>query len=524
MVEHIIRNGTVVDGTGNVGFKADVAVADGRLFILVGDTSATEARTTIDASGCIVCPGFIDVHTHSDLMALAEPLDEPKTMMGVTTDMIGLDGMGYAPLSEANLKKMLTLWSGVSGYPNLQYDWSSVKDYLARFDNATSTNIGFFVPNSCLRAEVIGWDKREATAEEIRQMQQLLRQSMKEGALGLSTGLTYPPGSYASTNELVELCKTVAEYGGVYATHVRYDLGDGAFDGFREAVKIGILSGCPVQISHYATNLAIRGKAKQMLALVDEARDRGIDITFDSYPWPAGSSYLAAALPTWAQDGGVDRLLECLKDEQIREEMRRQAPALVGAPDRLVVSAVRTEKNRWCEGLTIQDVAVQIGKDPWATICDLLLEEDLEVAFYTFTGDMDDVRTILKHPAQMVCTDGLRIGGMPNPRTYGTYPRILGQMVRDENVMPLEQAIRKMTSFPAQRFGISDRGILKDGMKADVVVFDPLTISGVATFERPKQFPLGIEYVLVNGIVVVNKGVHTGKTPGVAIRHTHPNL
>ncbi len=520
MFDALIKNGRIIDGTGNVWFRGTVAIENEHIKILTGDASRVEAATVVDASDSVVCPGFIDVHTHSDIMLLAEPLNEPKAMMGVCTDMIGVDGMGYAPLSQANLKKMLTVWSGVNGYPKLDYDWGSVREYLARYDRTTSTNVGFFVPNACLRAETVGWDNRPATTDEIKEMQQLLRQGMKEGALGLSTGLTYPPGSYAGTEELVELCKTVAECGGVYVTHVRYDLGDGAFDGFREAVKIGLLSGCPVHISHYATNLAIRGRAKQMLALVDDARARGLDVTFDSYPWPAGSSHLSAAVPQWAQDGGPEQLLARIKDGQQRETMRSQTPALVGAADQLIVSAVRTEKNRWCEGLTIQSVADQLGKSAWDTICDLLIEENLEVAFYVFTGDMDDVRTIITHPAHMVCTDGLRIGGRPNPRTYGTYPKILGQMVRDEAVMPLEQAIRKMTSFPAQRFGLTDRGILRDGMKADIVVFDPLTISGVATFEKPKQFPLGIDYVFVNGAMVVDKGRHTGKMPGVAVRHS----
>jgi len=518
MIECLIKNGTVIDGTGNVGFKADIGIESNRLLVLTGDTSGIQASKFVDATGCVVCPGFIDVHTHSDLMLLKAPRNEPKSMMGVCTDMIGLDGMGYAPLSDENLRKMLRVWAGVDGYPDIDYGWHSVAEYLARFDRTTSTNVGYFVPNSCLRAEVVGWNNRAATTGEVRAMQELLRQGMKEGALGMSTGLTYPPGSYARRDELVELCKTVAECGGVYVTHVRYDLGDGAFDGFREAIKIGYLSDCPVHISHYASTLATRGRAQHMLSLVDEARSRGLDVTFDSYPWPAGSSYLIAALPQWAQDGGPDRLMQCLRDQKTRKEMQKDAAALVGAPDRLVISAVRNESNRWCEGRTVQEAADELAKNPWDFICDLLLEEDLQVAFYTFTGDMDDVKTIMQHPAHMVCTDGLEIGDMPNHRTYATYPKILGQMVRDEKLMPLEQAIRKMTSFPAQRFGLSDRGILRNGMKADVVIFDPLIVSGVATFERPKQFPLGIEYVFVNGEIVVDKGVHTGATPGVSVR------
>jgi len=520
MFDYLIRNGMVVDGSGNVGFKATVAIDGDTVKILVGDTSAVETRQVVDATDCVVCPGFIDVHTHSDIVPLANVKNEPKIMMGVCTDMIGVDGMGYAPLSPDNLKKMLLVWAGVNGYPNTDYNWSSVAEYLARFDKATSTNMGYFVPNSCLRAEVVGWSNRPATPDELIEMQKLLRQGMEEGALGLSTGLTYPPGSYASRDELVELCKTVGEYGGVYVTHVRYDLGDGALDGFREAIAIGSLSGCPVHISHYATTLATRGRPEQLLQIIDEARARGLDVTFDSYPWPAGSSYLSAALPQWAQDGGPDRLLECIRDTDTRAAMRLQAPALAGAADKLVISAVRTDKNMWCEGLTVQQVADTLGKDPWNTVCDLLVEEDLEVAFYTFTGHMDDVKVIMQHPAQMVCTDGLQIGGMPNPRTYGTYPKILGQMVRDEKLMPLEQAVRKMTSFPAQRFGLTDRGLLRDGMKADIVVFNPTTVNVVATFDDPKRFPIGIEHVFVNGVPVVSRGIHTGATPGMPLRNS----
>jgi len=519
MIDTLIVGGNVIDGTGNVGYRAAVAIDDeGRIGIITGDVSGVKARSTIDATGQIVCPGFIDVHTHSDLAALAEPLDEPKIMQGVTTDFIGLDGMGYAPLSKPNLERMLRMWSGISGYPDLDYDWSTVAEYLERYRGTTSTNVGFFVPNGCLRAEVVGWENRPATTDEIRAMQDLLRQGMEEGALGLSTGLTYPPGSYASRDELVELCKTVAECGGVYVTHVRYDMGDKAYDGFREAVKVAELSGCPLHISHYATIIATRGRPERLLSLVDDARARGLDVTFDTYPWPAGSSYLPAALPQWVQDQGPEEMLAYLKVPEAREALKQEAPPLSGDADQLVVSAVSSEKNRWCEGQTVRAIADRLGKDPWDVVCDLLVEENLGVAYYTFTGHMEDVKTIMCHPAQMVCTDGLRIGGMPNPRTYGTYPKILGQMVRDEGVMELEQAIRKMTSFPAQRFGLADRGILRDGMRADVVVFDPYTVSCVATFANPRQFPIGINYVFVNGTLVVDNTCHTKATPGTPLK------
>jgi N-acyl-D-amino-acid deacylase len=247
---------------------------------------------------------------------------------------------------------------------------------------------------------------------------------------------------------------------------------------------------------------------------VDNARAKGVELTFDSYPWPAGSSYLSVAVPFWAHSGGPYKLLERLRNKDDREKMRGQSTKIIGIIDQIVISAVKTEKNKWCEGLTVAAIAEKLGQDPWDTVCDLLLEEDLQVAFYTFTGDMNDVKAIMTHPAHMFITDGLLIGNRPNPRTYGTYPKILGQLVRDEKVLTMEQAIRKMTSFPAQRFGLAGRGILRDGMKADIVVFNPTTVNSLATFDNPKQFPSGIEYVFINGKMVVEKGKHTGALPG----------
>lgn len=518
MFDVLIRDGTIIDGTGNVGFRGHVAIEGDRLQVLRGDSSSVPRATTVDASHCVVAPGFIDAHTHSDLVSLSEPLNEPKIRQGVTTEMIGLDGLGYAPLSKRNLEMILMYWSGVNGYPELDYNWSSVSEYLQRYYHTTSGNFVYFVPQNCLRAETVGWEDRPATRDEIRAMQEMLRQGMAEGAVGLSSALTYAPGIYASTEELIQLCQTVAECGGVHATHVRYDLGDGAFDGFREAVAIGARSGCATQISHYTTNLATRGQADRLLRIVDEARASGVDLTFDAYPWDIGSTTLHTPIPSWAHEGGPYELLKRLRNRADRERMRGQGSKLGGTVEALIISGVKTEPNKWCEGLTVAAIAERLNKDPWDVVCDLLVEEDLQVAYCALTGDMNDVKTLMMHPAHMFITDGIRVGGMPNPRAYGTYPKILGQLVRDERIMPLEQAIRKMTSFPAQRFGLSDRGILRDGMKADIVVFDPDTVSCASTLANPKQPPLGIEYVFVNGKMVLDRGSHTGALPGEPLR------
>lgn len=521
MFDYLLHGGTIIDGTGNIGFKGDVGVSENRLRVLRGDTSQVGARTTVDVSGLIVAPGFIDTHTHSGLMALAEPKNEPKVRQGVTTEVIGLDGLGYAPLSRKNLEMMLVRNSGLDGYPDLDYNWSTVPEYLQRFHHRTSANVAYLIPNSCLRVETVGWDNRRATGAEIAKMQDMIREAMGQGAIGLSTGLQYPPGSFADTEELVALCRTVAECGGVYVTHVRYDMGDCAFDGFREALKIGLLSGCPVHISHYFATIALRGQTARMLGFVDDARARGVDMTFDSYPWEAGSTMLDIACPQDDYSGGPYALLEKLQDKSYRDRTRGSSSGILGKIDGMVISAVSTAENKWCEGLSVGAVAQKLNKDPWDTICDLLVEEKLGIAFYTFGGDMKDVKVIITHPAHMFCSDALRIGEMPNPRTYATYPKALGHIVRDEKIMSLEQAIRKMTSFPAQRFGLGDRGILRDGLKADVVVFDPLTVSGVATFPKPKQFPIGIEYVFVNGQMVVERGEHTGALPGEPLKMTN---
>jgi N-acyl-D-amino-acid deacylase len=514
MFDILIRGGTIVDGKGSAGYKGDVAVTGDKLRILTGDTSTVEAASCIDATGCVVCPGFIDVHTHSDLMALAEPLNEPKIRQGVTTEIVGVDGIGYAPLSRKNLDMMLTLYSGLDGYPELEYNWGSVAEYLEGCCHRTSGNIAYLVPNSCLRAETVGWGRRPATRGEIARMRKLTEQAMDEGAIGMSTGLSYAPGSYADTDELVRICETVAKCGGVYVTHVRAGSPNDPFGGFAEAIEIGRRSGCPVHISHYRGPRQIQGKADKSLQFIDDAISSGVSLSFDMYPWVAGSTTLTTYVPQWAHDDGPYKLLERLQNKDDREKMRADVSTRLGQIEQVVICAVKTEKNKWCEGLTVKQVASKLGKESWDAVCNLLAEEELEVGFTVYGGDMTDVNQIITHLVHMFSSDGLRTGSMPNPRTYGTFAKVLGQIVRDEKIMSLKTAISKMTSVPAKRFGFSDRGILKDGMKADIVVFNPDTVKCTATFENPRQFPVGIEYVIVNGKTVVDEGTHTGVLAG----------
>ena len=516
MFDILIRDGRIVDGTGNPWFQGAVAIEGDYVKILTGNTSAIQAARVIDASGCVVAPGFIDGHTHSDLIALSEPLHKAKIMQGVTTDLIGVDGMGYAPLSKTNLEMMKVYWSGVDGNPELNIEWNSVAEYLQCFHHKTAGNIGFFIPNGAIRAEAVGWENRPATEEEIRAMQDMIRQGMAEGALGLSSGLSYPPSIWADTDELIELCKIVAEYGGIYTTHIRYDMGDGAFDGFKEAVKIGERSGVAVNISHFCCLSTTRGRPDKLLQIIDEARASGVDISFDSYPYEYGTTYLVMPfIPLWAQHGGPYALLERLKSEAVRTKMREeQAQNLEAWSGRHYISGVKSKKNKWCEGLTLRAIADKLGKDIMSTVCDLLVEENLEVTANLYCSDYRDDKVIMQHPVGMIISDAVLLGGMPNPRNYGTFPKVLRWLVREERLLTLEEAVRKMTSLPALRYSLSDRGILRDGMKADIVIFNPDTVRDMATLAKPKQYPVGIDYVFVNGTLVVEKGKHTGALKG----------
>jgi N-acyl-D-amino-acid deacylase len=540
----LIEGGTIVDGTAAPGYPGSIAVVGDRLLVLraggtegvarggslAGDDRAVEVRAgrRIDARGLVVAPGFIDLHSHGGLVMLAEPFLEPKVRQGVTTELIGVDGNAYAPFpSRQDLLDYVVLNGGLDGRPEIAYDWSTVAEYLARYDRQASVNVAWVAGNSPLRIASVGWDDVEADRAAMVDQRARLREALEAGAFGLSTGLDYPPGSYATTGELVELAREATRLGGFYHTHVRYPLGDGFLDPYREAIEIGRRSGAPVHITHFYHRPTFPGPPEVMLALVDDARAEGLDVTFDMYPYEWASTRLLIMLPNWIQAGGLGLLRERLGDPKVRARIRAESGARgrLFAGDRswdeVRLGAFSRPENAAWEGRTLGEYLAATGADPVDAICELLIAEDLRINQVTPGPHAAGIRRFIVHPQAMIATDGVMIGAKPAPRTYGTYPRILGQLVREERLLGLEEAVHKMTGASAARLGLADRGLIADGFKADLVVFDPARVRSLATYEDPRRYPEGIPYVLVNGELVIDGGEHTGATPGRTIRRGH---
>ena len=524
--ELLIENGTVVDGSGDLPFAAAVGVRDGRLHLVYGETDALPAGRRIDATGRIVAPGFIDLHSHSGLSIFVDPLHEPKVRQGVTTEVIGVDGLSYAPFADpADLEALVVMNAGLDGNPEIAYDWSTVESYLDRLDALRpSLNLMYLVGNSALRIGAIGWDETEATAAQLASMRSMLREAMEQGAAGLSSGLDYPPGSYADTEELAALTAEAAAHGGFYHTHVRYPLGDRYLDPFREAVEIGRRGSGAVHITHFYHRQTFPGGAAPMLELVDDARADGLDVTFDTYPYEWASTRLLIMIPPWVQAGGPSRIKERLAERDVRDRMRREMAergvlfAGRRAWDDVRLGAFKTLAYRSWEGRTLADLIADRGQDPVDVLCDLLLAEDLRVNQVTPGPWGETLREFIRHPVGMIGTDSTFVGAKPSPRTYGSFPRVLGQFVRDEALLSLEEAVRSMTSAPAARLGLADRGLIRDGYVADLVVFDADAVRATCTYDDPCLFPEGIEWVLVAGEPVVADGRHTGARPGRTLR------
>jgi len=524
----LIEHGSVADGSGDPRFDAAVGVRGDRLEVIRGETHSLLAEQRIDASGLVVAPGFIDLHSHSGLMIFADPLHEPKVRQGVTTEVIGVDGLSYAPIPDAgDLAALVRMNAGLDGHPDIDYDWSTVTSYLDRLDGLQpSLNLAYLVGNSALRIGAVGWQEAEATEAQVADMRSMLREAMEQGAIGISSGLDYPPGSYADTDELAALTAETATHGGFYHTHVRYPLGDRYLDPFREAIEIGRRGEGPVHITHFYHRQTFPGGAGPMLELVDEARAGGMDVTFDTYPYEWASTRLLIMIPPWVQDGGPDRTMRRLSDAGVRNRIRRELAdrgvlfAGRRAWDDVRLGAFRTpDLLRW-EGRTLGDVITERVEDPVDVLCDLLLAEDLRLNQVTPGPWSETLGEFIRHPVGMIGTDSTFVGDRPSPRTYGSFPRVLGQFVREEALVSLEEAVRSMTSAPAARLGLRDRGLVRDGLAADLVVFDADRVRSNATYDEPRRYPDGIEWVVVAGKVVIERGEHTGARPGRVLRRS----
>lgn len=512
----LIRNGSIVDGEGTPLERGDVAFRGSKLAAVGGELQA-DATIVIEGTGLVVCPGFIDVHTHSDLVLRSCMHNYAKALQGVTTELLGLDGLSYAPASHSNLLMWRDYLAGLNGKPEMAWDWQTVSEFMEGFEGRSPSNVAYLVPHGALRVEALGMKPRQPTVHEMTQMCALLDRGMDDGAFGLSTALTYVPCSHSSTNELVALGEVVACHGGVFMVHWRR-IDDDHIRPLEEVIEIGRRAHVAVHVSHLqVSGSRNRGLSSQILRRIDEARDEGVDLTFDCYPYTAGNSLLATLLPGWAWEEGPQRVMGFLNDKVMRRRLAEELRPLPAGWNRVYLTSVPSDGNRDLEGLDMDTAAQTRGMDVPQFICHLLRQEQLAVTFLMHNSNEDDLRNIMRHQAGMFASDGILIGGRPHPRGYGTFPRILGKYVREEGLMKLEEAVRRMTSFPAGRLGLRNRGALRPGLVADVVVFDPRRIRDTATFEDGPHPPEGVEYVFVRGEAVVHRGEPTGATPGAVL-------
>ncbi len=528
----IIAGGRVVDGTGASWFRADVGISGDRI-TAVGDLRQAEARKRIDASNLVVAPGFIDLLGQSEFNLLVDNRAASKVLQGVTTEVSG-EGTTLAPINDHMIEDLR---------PNLEHfkvtvDWRTLAEYFDRLENRThpAINLALFVGVGGVRDYVMGKESRHPTRAEMNQMKELLARSMQEGALGVSSSLQYPPDRFFTTEELIELIAVARQYGGVYLTHQRSE-GNQISSSLEEVFTIAEKALIPAEIWHlkvaYKANW---DKMPEVLHRIEQARARGLDVTANVYPYSRASNSLHSCLPLWVREGGVEKMVPRLQDTSQRERIKREMddPNVTewenqwfgsGGSDGVMVSSVLNPDLRKYEGMTLTEIGRAMGKDPRDALMDLVIADRGETSCVISIMKEEDVRTCLKHPFVSIDTDspakaedGPLSESKSHPRAWGTFPRILGKYVRDEKLMRLEEAIRKMTSQPATRVGLQDRGIIRPGMSADITVFDPATIRDVATFQDPNHYSVGVRYVLVNGRLVVDEGKITAERPGRALR------
>ena len=522
----IIANGRVVDGTGAPWMRADVAIKGDRI-VAVGSLGGAHATTRIDAANLVVAPGFIDLLGQSEFNVLVDNRAASKIMQGITTEITG-EGGSIAPVND----RMIAESKAAYEHFGVTHDWHSLEEYFSRLERTKSAiNVGTFVGSGGVRDYVVGKEDRPATAAELDQMRQLVAHAMEDGALGVSSSLQYVPNRFASTDELIELSKVAARYGGIYITHQRSE-GNKIFESLDEIFTIAEKADIPAEIWHLKTAYKANwGKMPEVLRRIEAARARGLRVSANVYPYNRASNGLDACLPVWAREGGTDAMIARLKDAAQRERIKKDmndpnAPYEnqwygSGGASGVMVSSVLNPELRKYEGMTLEEIGKAMGKDPRDAVMDLVIADRAETSCIIAIMNEDDVRTALRHPLISFDTDsgaqaedGKLSESKSHPRAWGTFTRVLGRYVRDEKLLTIEEAVRRMTSQAAVRVGLMDRGVIRPGMFADLTIFDPATVRDVATFEDPKHYSVGVRHVLVNGRAVVSDGRITAERPG----------
>lgn len=530
-MEHdlLIENARVVDGTGSPWFRGHVAVDDGRITdVYRGEHGMTGARQ-VDVDEKVICPGFIDTHSHSDLELFSDPTLEPKIRQGITTEVLGQDGFSMAPMyRDGGAETWEDHLSGLDGRTPSEWEWGSTTEYFDAIEaNGIAPNVGMLVGHGTVRFNVLGMSDADPTSAELQEMCDLVAESLDDGALGLSTGLVYTPQYNATTEEVQAIGAELRPYGRPYVAHIRSER-FGIWEAMDEFIDIGAEEAIPLHHSHFKVIGGPQyGTAERATELIEYARDRGVDYVADQYPYTAGSTMLAAVLPPWVKAGDPVETLERLRDPDERERIRRDVdesrlddwhnPGDYTGWENIVIASVDADDDEKHVGKTVVEIASETRERPIDVVCDLLVRSELDVTMTLHQLDEDDVRAILQNERVCVGTDGIFGGGKPHPRLYGSYPRIFETYVREQNLITMEEAVRKMTSLPARFFGLDEKGLVRPGMDADLVVFDPRTVSTAATYEDPRRFPTGMPHVIVNGRFVVRDGEMTGTLPGSAL-------
>lgn len=522
----LIKNGLIADGSLNEPLKKDILIENDRIK-KIGNIDE-KADLTIDARGRVVSPGFIDTHSHSDLYILVNPYNEIKIRQGITTEILGQDGRSMAPLPKDYIEEWRKINAAFNGDSD-EIDWAyeNTENYLNMMEKqGVGLNQGYLVPHGNIRLEAIGLENKKASGQDLEKMKEITRREMEGGALGLSTGLIYAPCVYGDTEELIEICKVVAEYDGIFAVHQRSEA-DTIIESMKEVLRIGRESGVKVHFSHFK----VCGKNNwkyfdEAFRLLDEGRQEGIRISFDQYPYVAGSTSLGVILPPWVHEGGTDKLLKRLEDGENRQRIIHDIEN--GIPgwdnfvdfaglDQIFITSVNKEGNKSLVGKNLIELGEIKGKDPYNATFDLIYDEKNSVDMVDFYGLEEHIIKILKRPEHNLCTDGMPSDN-PHPRLYGSFPRVLGKYVREEKALKLEEAIYKMTKKPAETFKLKDRGQLKEGCFADIVIFDLDKVIDKGTYTEPKQYPQGIDYVIINGKIVINEGKYDKILAGSVLR------